>query len=64
MKTLTWIWACLCLAVLPRNSKMAQDLRCRHDLHDIYDDAEYMYGDMPWHFTTYKCERCGKDFEI
>ena len=33
-------------------------------LHDDYHD----YGDSeegrPWHFHTYKCKRCGKEFII
>lgn len=53
-------WAILTLAYIARDSKMARDLRCKHDLHDYCDGDPY----EPMHFYTYHCDRCGKPFII
>lgn len=53
-------WAVVTLALLPRDSKTARELRCRHDLHDWCDGQPY----EPWHFHVYCCDRCGKRFTI
>jgi hypothetical protein len=53
-------WAITVLAWLPRDSKMAKNVRCRHSLHDYCDGEPY----EPWHFHVYICDRCGKRFTI
>lgn len=35
-------------------------VRCRYDLHD-YPDGDV---ELPWHFYTHTCRRCGKKFTI
>lgn len=53
-------WAVMALSMLPRDSKLAKDIRCKHDLHDYCDGSPY----EPCHFYTYHCDRCGKTFVI
>lgn len=60
MDLMVWLWALVALSVLPRNSNTAQQIRCRHNMHDYYDGEPY----EPWHFHVYCCDRCGKKFEI
>jgi hypothetical protein len=48
------------LIVLPRNSKWAQWIRCRYNMHDYYDWA---HG-QPQHMIKEPCVRCGTRFSI
>lgn len=42
------------------SDKTAERWRCDYDLHDYCDGPPY----EPWHFYTYRCDRCGKEFSI
>ncbi len=40
--------------------RLNQKYVCQYDYHD-YRDSEF---DEPWHFFTYTCKHCGKEFNI